>query len=56
MPSTPLFNSQIKQVMILGLLLLMTYLVIKELYVFFPGLLGALTMYILSRGSYFQVV
>ncbi|MBK9570801.1 MAG: AI-2E family transporter [Chitinophagaceae bacterium] len=56
MPSTPVFNSQIKQVMILGLLLLMTYLVIKELYVFFPGLLGALTLYILSRGSYFQLV
>jgi predicted PurR-regulated permease PerM len=56
MQSTPRFNDQIKQVMILLLLLLMVYLVIKELYVFLPGLLGALTLYILSRASYFQLV
>ncbi|MGB3007199.1 MAG: AI-2E family transporter [Chitinophagaceae bacterium] len=56
MQSTPRFNDQIKQVMILMLLLLMVYLVIKELYVFLPGLLGALTLYILSRASYFQLV
>ena len=50
------FNNQIKQVMILVLLLLMVFLSVKELYVFFPGLLGALTFYILSRNSYFQLV
>ena len=50
------FNRQIKQLMILSLLLLMIFITIKELYVFFPGLLGALTLYILSRGSYFQLV
>lgn len=42
--------------MMLLLLLLLIFLVVKELYVFFPGLLGALTLYILSRGSYFQLV
>jgi len=42
--------------MILGLLLLLVLLVIKELYIFLPGLLGALTLYILSRNSYFQLV
>ena len=52
----PSFNSQIRQVMMLLLLLLLIFLVVKELYVFFPGLLGALTLYILSRGSYFQLV
>jgi predicted PurR-regulated permease PerM len=31
-------------------------LAIKELYIFLPGLLGALTLYILSRGSYFQMI
>mgnify|MGYP000935105300 FL=1 len=50
------FNNQIKQVMILVLLLLMIFLSVRELYVFFPGLLGALTFYILSRNSYFQLV
>lgn len=52
----PGFNSRIKQVIILLLLALMMYLVIKKLYVFFPGLLGAITLYILSRGSYFQLI
>ena len=50
------FNKQVKQLMILSLLLLMIFFTIKELYVFFPGLLGALTLYIISRGSYFQLV
>lgn len=56
MSATTGFNSQLKQVMILFILLLMVYLSIKELYVFFPGLLGALTLYILSRNSYFQLI
>jgi len=38
------------------LLLVMVVLVIRELYVFLPGLLGALTLYILSRNSYFQLI
>ncbi len=50
------FNRQVKQVMILALLVLMIFVVIRELYVFLPGLLGALTLYILSRNSYFQLV
>jgi predicted PurR-regulated permease PerM len=50
------FNNQIKQVMILLLLILMIFIALKELYVFLPGLLGALTLYILSRGTYFQLI
>ncbi|HEX7904229.1 MAG TPA: AI-2E family transporter [Chitinophagaceae bacterium] len=50
------FNDKIKQVLILVLLILMVYLTIKELYLFLPGLLGALTLYMLSRASYFQLV
>ncbi len=50
------FNNQIKQVMILVILLLMVFLSVRELYVFFPGLLGALTLYIISRSSYLQLV
>jgi predicted PurR-regulated permease PerM len=52
----PAFNNQIKQVMILLILLLLVFLAGRELYIFFPGLLGALTLYILSRGSYFRLV
>jgi predicted PurR-regulated permease PerM len=56
MEALPSFNNRIKQVMLLLLLLLLVFISIKELYVFLPGLLGALTMYIICRGSYFQLV
>ncbi|MCX6316491.1 MAG: AI-2E family transporter [Bacteroidetes bacterium] len=46
----------VKQVVLLLVLLLLIIVVVKELYVFFPGLLGAITLYILSRGSYFQLI
>lgn len=56
MQTNPLFNDRIKQIMLLVLLVLIVYFVLNELHVFFPGLLGAVTLYILSRGSYFQLV
>jgi predicted PurR-regulated permease PerM len=56
MEATPGFNNQIKQLMILILLGLLLYFALRELYDFIPGLLGAITLYILSRGSYFQLV
>lgn len=49
-------NDRIKQLLLLSILLLLIYVVIKELHLFLPGLLGALTLYILSRASYFQLV
>jgi predicted PurR-regulated permease PerM len=52
----PGFNYKIKQVLILTLLIAMILLSIRELYIFLPGLLGALTLYILSRGNYLQLV
>ena len=56
MQPTSSFNSHIRQVMMLLLLLLLIFLVLEELYIFLPGLLGALTLYILSRGIYFQCI
>ncbi len=53
---TPSFNNRIKQILLLVLILLLVYLAIQELSLFMPGLLGALTLYILSRASYFQLV
>src|SRR5687768_18242301 len=52
----PTFNNRIKQILLLSLILLLVILVIKELFLFMPGLLGALTLYILSRANYFQLV
>ncbi len=51
----PTFNNRIKQVLLLSLIILLVYLVIRELDVFLPGLLGALTLYILSRSNYFKL-
>ena len=56
MPEAISFNNRIRQLIILLLLIAMIYLSMKELYAFFPGLLGAITLYILSRGSYFRLV
>lgn len=50
------FNNRIKQVLLLGLLILLIWVSIRELYLFLPGLLGAVTLYILSRANYFQLI
>jgi len=52
----PTFNDRIRQVLLLTIIILLAYLVIVELHVFLPGLLGALTLYILSRANYFQLI
>ncbi len=50
------FNDRVRQILLLLLLLLLIYLSLRELRLFMPGLLGAITLYILSRASYFQLV
>lgn len=48
----PQFNNRIKQVLLVSLIIALSFLILRELYVFLPGLLGALTLYILSRNMY----
>jgi predicted PurR-regulated permease PerM len=50
------FNDRIKQILLLVLIILLVVASFNQLRVFMPGLLGAVTLYILSRGSYFQLV
>ncbi|HVZ55242.1 MAG TPA: AI-2E family transporter [Chitinophagaceae bacterium] len=50
------FNQRIRQVLLLSIILLFLFLIFRELYIFIPGLLGAVTLYMLSRGPYFQLV
>lgn len=50
------FNNRIKQILILAILIMLIWATMRELYVCLPGLLGAVTLYILSRASYFQLV
>jgi predicted PurR-regulated permease PerM len=53
MPQT--FNNRIRQVVMLVLILALGALLVQQLYVFFPGLMGAITLYILLRDSYFNL-
>jgi predicted PurR-regulated permease PerM len=50
-----LFNNRIRQVILLLIIILLAFVLTKELFVFFPGLLGAITLYILQRESYFKL-
>ena len=46
------FSNRLRQVILLTVLIALGFLLVKELYVFLPGFLGAVTLYILSRKSY----
>lgn len=50
------FNNQIRQIVLLIIIAFLGFLIFKELYIFLPGLLGALTTYILTRDFYFNLV
>ncbi|HQW84277.1 MAG TPA: AI-2E family transporter [Ferruginibacter sp.] len=50
------FNERLRQILILILIVLMAVLLITELQVFIPGLLGGITLYILSRTLYFHFI
>lgn len=52
----PGFNERLRQILILLLILLIAVLLISQLTVFIPGLLGGVTLYILSRSLYFQLI
>ena len=51
-----LFNKRITQVLVLILIILIAVLLIGQLYIFIPGLLGGITLYILSRDYYFKLI
>jgi predicted PurR-regulated permease PerM len=50
------FNNKVKQILLLALLIFLLFIVIRELRVFIPGILAAITFYILSRENYFDLV
>lgn len=50
------FNNRIRQVILLIIILLIGFLIVKELYIFLPGFLGAVTFYIIGRNPYFSLV
>ena len=51
-----IFNDRLKQVIFIILILLLVGIIIKEISVYVPVILGAVTLYILSRENYFQLI
>jgi predicted PurR-regulated permease PerM len=51
MPSS--FNNRLRQIILLLVIILLACMLVKQLYVFLPGFLGAITLYILFRESYY---
>lgn len=50
------FNNRLRQVILLAIVILIGILLIKHFYVFLPGVLGAITLYILSRELYNKLI
>jgi len=53
MPDT--FNYRLRQLLLLAIIVSLAILLLYELYSFLPGFLGAITLYILLRKSYFNL-
>lgn len=50
------FNNRIRQIILLAVVVLIGILMLKHFYIFLPGVLGAITLYILSRQSYLYLI
>jgi predicted PurR-regulated permease PerM len=50
------FDNRLRQIIMLLVIGFIVILIIKELYIFLPGFLGAITFYILGREKYFTLV
>ena len=50
------FNERLRQLFILLLIIVIAVLLISQMTIFIPGLLGGITLYILSRSLYFQLI
>lgn len=48
----PTFNNRLRQIILLLIIILLAGLLLKQLYAFLPGFLGAITLYILTRKLY----
>ncbi|MEO8961660.1 MAG: AI-2E family transporter [Ginsengibacter sp.] len=50
------FNNHLRQIILLAIIILIGILILKSFFIFLPGVLGSVTLYILSRKSYFYLV
>ncbi len=50
------FNNHLRQIILLALIILIGILMLTHFYIFLPGVLGAVTLYIVSRKTYFKLI
>ena len=50
------FNNNLRQIILLGIIILIGILIVNHFFIFLPGVLGSVTLYILSKKSYFNLV
>ena len=50
------FKNHLREIILLGIIILMGILIVNHFFIFIPGILGAITLYILSKKSYFYLV
>ncbi|MEO7264687.1 MAG: AI-2E family transporter [Ferruginibacter sp.] len=52
---TTSFNNHLRQLILLLLIIALAIVLVKEMYIFLPGFLGAITLYMLLREKYFDL-
>ena len=50
------FNNRLRQIILLIIMAFLLIALLTQLYTFLPGLLGALTLHILTRNWYYKIV
>lgn len=50
-----IFNNRLRQIVLLLIIILLALLLLNQLFIFLPGFLGAITLYILLRETYFYL-
>lgn len=50
------FNNHLRQIILFSIIILIGILIVNHFFIFLPGVLGAVTLYILSKKSYFNLV
>ncbi|CAN5286584.1 AI-2E family transporter [soil metagenome] len=51
-----IFNNRLRQIILLAVIILIGILLLQHFYIFLPSILGAVTLYILSRKVYFRLI
>lgn len=50
-----IFNNRLRQIVLLLIIIVLAFLLLNQLFIFLPGFLGAITLYILLRETYFYL-